>query len=146
MRRDHFTVTAENLSPETAVDPTLVVTYNGPAGTLTARLEADSGIPRGDDIDVTFRLLAPADEGDATGVLSLSRRLTGEYVLEANASAETVFALVDAARDDDGTAYRIYIERSGAEDVILEKETLLVYDEAGDLLRQHSLIPSGVEL
>ena len=34
----------------------------------------------------------------------------------------------------------------GAGDVGLEKETLLVYDSDGNLLRGQSLIPSGVEL
>ena len=34
----------------------------------------------------------------------------------------------------------------GAGDVGLEKETLLVYDPGGNLLRKDSLIPGGVEL
>ncbi len=147
MRRDHFTVTAENTAPETDAMPTLAVTYSGPAGTLTARLESATGaLPDGEDVDAAFRLQAPADAEDATGVFSLSRRLTGDFVLEANAVAEAVFALVDAARRGDGTEYRIRIERSGADDVVIRKETLLVYDNEGSLLRQHSLIPSGVEL
>ena len=147
MRRDHFTVTAENIAPETDAMPTLAVTYSGPAGTLTARLESATGtLPDGEDVDAAFRLQAPVDADDATGVFSLSRRLTGDFVLEANADAEAVFALVDAARRADGTEYRIRIERSGADDVGIQKETLLVYDDEGSLLRQHSLIPSGVEL
>jgi hypothetical protein len=147
MRRDHFTLSAENLAPEAAEAPTLTVSYSGPPGTLTARLEAETGTPpSGDDVDATYRLLPAEDGPDETGVFALSRRLTGDFVLEANADADEIFALVDAARERDDTVYRVRIERSGADDVVMDKETLLVYDDNGSLLRQHSLIPSGVEL
>lgn len=147
MRRDHFTLNAENLALETAEAPTLTVSYSGPPGTLTARLEAETGTPpAGDDVDATYRLLPDDDGSETTGVFALSRRLTGDYVLEANGNADEIFALVDAARERDDTAYRIRIERSGADDLLMDKETLLVYDQDGSLLRQHSLIPSGVEL
>jgi hypothetical protein len=147
MRRDHFTVTAENTAPESDAIPTLTISYSGPAGTLTAHLQSATGeLPDGDDVDAAFRLQEPADAEDATGVFGLSRRLTGDFVLEANGDAEAVLALVDAARRDDGTDYRIHIERTGATDVVVEKETLLVYDDEGSLLRPRSLIPSGVEL
>jgi hypothetical protein len=147
MRRDHFTISAENLAPEAAEAPTLTVSYSGPPGTLTARLEAETGTPpSGDDVDATYRLLPDDDGADRTGVFALSRRLTGDFVLEANGDADELFALVDAARERDDTAYRIRIERSGTDDLVMDKQTLLVYDEDGSLLRQHSLIPSGVEL
>jgi hypothetical protein len=147
MRRDHFTLSAESLAPEAAEAPTLTVSYSGPPGTLTARLEAETGTPPGgSDVDVTYRLL-PADDGATqAGVFALSRRLTGDFVLEAEGDAEDINAVVDAARERDETAYRIRIERSGADDVVMDKETLLVYDEGGSLRRKHSLIPSGVEL
>lgn len=147
MRRDHFTLTTDHLSPEAAEVPTLILSYSGPPGTLTARLESETGtLPGGDDVDATFRLL-PDDEGaDGAGVFGLSRRLTGDFLLEANADADAIFGLVDAARDADDSEYRIRIERPGADDVVMDTETLLVYDDAGSLLRQRSLIPSGVEL
>lgn len=142
MRRDHFTVAVDDLAPETSEEPTLTVTYSGPAGTLTARLESDTGsVPPGEDIDAAFRLT-----DDDEGVFSLSRRLTGDFLLEANADPDDIFELVDAARDGDDSEYRIRIERPGTDDAVIETETLLVYDEDGSLLRQHSLIPGGVEL
>lgn len=145
MRRDHFTLSAENLAPEAAEAPTLTVSYSGPPGTLTARLDAETGTPpSGNDVDATYRLLP--DDDSQVGVFALSRRVTGDYVLEANGDADEIYTLVDAARERDDTTYRIRIERSGAGDVVMDKETLLVYDEDGNLLRQHSLIPSGVEL
>lgn len=145
MRRDHFTLAVENNDPERAGLPTLVLTYEGPAGNLTARLTVGGDLPDGGEIDASFRLQDPIDAPGATGVFGLTRRLTGEYFLETTAEAETVRSLVDAARAQGGS-YRVRIERPGAGDVVLEKETLLVYDTDGNLLRKDSLIPSGVEL
>jgi hypothetical protein len=140
MRRDHFTVATE---PERDT-PAVAVVFDGPGGTLTERL-ADEGVPAAEDTDVALRLQGPVDDADTEGVLSLTRRLTGEYLLEANVDAADVLAVVSAAREGEGT-YTVRIERPEDETVVYEKETLLVYDEEGSLLRQHSLIPSGVEL
>jgi hypothetical protein len=141
MRRDHFTVsTHPDRSP-----PTVVVRFDGPTGTLTDRL-ADDGVPASDDVDASFRLQGPVDGEDTEGAFSLTRRLTGEYLLEANAEAAAVLDVVGAARNSDDTSYRIRIVRPDADPVVYEKETLLVYNDQGSLLRQHSLIPSGVEL
>ena len=87
-------------------------------------------------------------DDDTTGVFSLTHRITGEYLLEVNADATDVLDLVDAARDrgEDDASYRIQVERADENPVVYEMDALLVYDKEGDLLRQHSLIPSGVEL
>ncbi|MFT4923049.1 MAG: hypothetical protein ACI8XM_002271 [Haloarculaceae archaeon] len=150
MRRDHFTLAVTNIDPRSDDPPsdgppTVVLTYEGPAGNLTAHLAADGEPPVGDEVDVAFRLQDPIDADESSGVFSLTHRLTGQYFLEAHAQTADLLALVDTAREDEG-AYRIHIERPGAEDILLEKETLLVYDPEGSLLRQDSLIPSGVEL
>jgi len=145
MRRDHFTLAVEDADPGAAAPPSLVLTYEGPAGDLTARLTAEGGLPDGGEVDASFRLQDPIDAAGATGVFGLTRRLTGEYLLETNAGADAVRSLVAAARAEGG-AYRVRIERPGAGDVALEKETLLVYDPEGNLLRKDSLIPGGVEL
>lgn len=140
MRRDHFTV-----ETDPARDPPAVaITFDGPAGTLAERL-ADDGVPPAEDVDVVLRLHGPVDDTDTTGVLSLTRRLTGEYLLEVNAQAAGLLEVVSAARDAEDT-YAVRIERPADETVVYEKGTFLVYDEEGSLLRQHSLIPSGVEL
>ncbi len=145
MRRDHFTLAIENDDAGVAEPPSLVLTYEGPAGNLTARLAAGGDLPDGNDVDASYRLQDPIDAEDATGVFGLTRRLTGEYLIETQADAGTVDSLVGAARDGGGS-YRIRIERTGADEVVLEKETLLVYDADGNLLRKDSLIPSGIEL
>jgi hypothetical protein len=140
MRRANFTLTTTNLGGE----PTLTLDYQGPAGNLTARLADAGGLPAADEVDAGFRLQGPA-EADPEGVFSLTRRTTGEYLLEANAPASEIRSLVEAARDA-GDKYRVNIERPSGETVTFSKETLLVYDAEGNLLRGNSLIPSGVQM
>jgi hypothetical protein len=85
-------------------------------------------------------------------VVSVTNRITGDFVLELNEDAEDVLRFVRAARrygestDDGDGRYRVEIRVDGEELVVYEKSTFLVYSSDGDLLRSHSLIPSGVEL
>ena len=147
MRRDNFTVTAR-LDPD-AGSPTLDIEYTGPATTLTTQLTAESGeLYPSEEIDTAFRYQGPTESEDVAGVFSLTHRVTGEYLLEVNVDAETILDLVRAARDADEDAgrYHVRIERAESDAIHHEMDALLVYDNEGDLLRQHSLIPSGVEL
>ena len=140
MRRDNFTLTTATLEGK----PTLTLDYQGPAGNLTARLADAGGLPAADEVDAGFRLQDPPGE-DPDGVFSLTRRTNGEYLLEVNALASEIRSLVEAARDAGGQ-YRVNIERPDGETVTFSKETLLVYDAEGNLLRGNSLIPSGVQM
>lgn len=157
MRRDYFTLEVDGIEwvdgdgePST---PTLRVDYTGPVEDLRPRLVgADGNLLDADGTDVAFRLLAPLDVDDVTGVVSLTDRVTGEFVLELNARTDTIIRFVRAARRygedagaDDGR-YAIRVSVDGEELVAYEKSALLVYDTEGELLRQHSLIPSGVEI
>lgn len=148
MRRDHFTVVAESLDPADADSPTLDIEYGGPEETLTAQLTEDSGDQiSASDVDAAFRYQDDHESGDATGVCSLTHRVTGDYLLEFNAAGEQVLDLVAAAREEtDEGSYRVRINRTDGEPIIYNLDALLVYDANGNLLRQHSLIPSGVEL
>jgi len=149
MRRDHFTVAARHVSPEASPEPTLTIEYTGPEETLTEQLTDTAGeLFVAEDVDAAFRLQDDRTDEDATGVFSLTHRITGGYLLEVNADADVVLSLIDAARErtEDDASYRIRIERAEEEPLIYEMDALLVYDSEGDLLRQHSLIPSGVEL
>jgi len=156
MRRDHFTLTVDEAGA--VAPPALVLTYEGPAGSLTSRLTEDDEVLDDDLVDASFRRKPPdteggdeaTEEGDGepgarTGVFSLTHRLTGEYILEAVADTAAVRSLIDAARAEGGS-YRVRIERPDEEDVVFVTEALLVYDVDGNLLRKDSLIPSGVEL
>ncbi len=148
MRRDNFTVTVR-LSDADAGSPTLDIEYTGPATTLTTQLTAESGdLYPSEEIDTAFRLQDSMEEEGVMGVFSLTHRVTGEYLLEVNVEAETILDLVRTARDtdDDSGRYCVRLERSDDEPIEHEMNSLLVYDSEGDLLRQHSLIPSGVEL
>ena len=149
MRRDHFTVVTENLDSSEADRPTLDIEYEGPEETLTSQLaDTDGSLVEASHIDAAFRFQNDQETDDAEGVCSLTHRITGEYLLECNAAVDAILALVDAAREttEDEVSYRIRIHREDGEPITFDLDALLVYGAAGDLLRQHSLIPSGVEL
>ncbi|WP_135364221.1 DUF5793 family protein [Halosimplex halophilum] len=151
MRRDYVTLELRHVDRDGDRLPTAALRYDGPSDLLEERL-TDAGGDRldRDRVDVAFRFRTAGDD-DAAGVFSLTNRVTGEFVVEVNADAGSVRELVDAARreddpDDADGCYRVVVERDGETVADFEKRTLLVYDDEGSLLRQHSLIPSGVEL
>lgn len=149
MRRDYFTLEASNLDSPGV--PTVAIDFEGPAEQLTDRLTDGDGEPLdATAVDVAFRLRGPED-ASPEGVVAVTNRVTGEFVLELNADTADVFRFVDAAREygkgtDGEQRYRIRVLMDGEPFMESEKGTFLVYDADGDLLREHSLIPSGVEL
>lgn len=148
MRRDYFALDVRTPAgpADSLARPTIVVTYDGPAAELCDQLTDDAGEPLpAEAVDVACRLQA---EDPERCVLGLTHRITGEFLLEVNGETTAIGDLVEAARsaDDETASYRVRIEPEDGEDLVYDKETLLVYDEEGSLLRQHSLIPSGVEL
>jgi hypothetical protein len=153
MRREQFTLDVRGIDwveqdddPET---PTVTIEYDGPGDPLRERLTGPDGdLLAASGTDAAFRLRPDRE----SGVVSVTNRLTGDFVLELNAGAESVFRFVRAARAygeragaDDGK-YRVTVLVEGEPLVTYEKSTFLVYDSDGELLREHSLIPSGVEL
>lgn len=152
MRRDYVTLNVRHVARDGDRLPTAELVVDEPADQLGDRLVAADGDRLGADaVDVAFRLQSPLDEADGSGVFSLSNRVTGEFVLEVNADTGAVLDLVDTARnaddrDGDDASYRVVVRRDDDAIATYGKRTLLVYDEDGNLLRQHSLIPSGVEL
>lgn len=153
MRRDYFTLDVDRGAGDTA-KPVVTVSFDGPEDPFEDRLTDDSGAPlEADQVDVSYRLQdGEGLEPDATGVFAITNRITGDYVLEANVGGSAVLDLVEAARaygnaaDTDDDRYRVVVRIDGRETLAHEKSTFLVYDRDGELLRQHSLIPSGVEL
>ncbi|WP_327051649.1 DUF5793 family protein [Halomicrococcus gelatinilyticus] len=157
MRRDYFTLDVENIdwvdedgSPS---KPTVTIHFEGPSSTLRERLTGPDGdLLDADETDVTFRLQESVDEPGATGVVSVTNRTTGDFILELNEEAEDVLRFIRAARtygqetSDTTGRYHVEIAINGDDEVEYEKTTFLVYNREGNLLRQHSLIPSGVEL
>ena len=158
MRRDYFELTVEHVGwveaggdPE---QPTVRIDFHGPDGLLEDRLTGPEGeMLAAAETDVSFRLRdETADEDNSTGVVAVTNRVTGEFVLELNEEADDVLRFIRAAREygrhaDDGDGrYRVHIAVDGEPLTAYDKRTFLVYDAEGNLLRSESLIPSGVEL
>ncbi|MDQ2052006.1 DUF5793 family protein [Natronolimnohabitans sp. A-GB9] len=156
MRREHFTVDVRNVDwVETDSEPSkpsVLIDFTGPAAMLRERLTGPDGETLdATETDVALRLQEPLGT-DTAGVVSVTNRITGEFILELNEDAGDVLQFIRAARgygedalDDEGR-YEVEITLDGDEFVTYDKRTFLVYDDDGNLLRQHSLIPSGVEL
>ncbi|SHH31527.1 DUF5793 family protein [Halobaculum gomorrense] len=157
MRRDYFELAVEHVDwVDTDADPAkphVYIDFRGPEDLLRERLtRTDGDLLDAEETDVAFRLQSDHErDPDATGVVGVTNRHTGDFVLELNESADDVLRFIRAAReygrasDGDGR-YRVEIEVDGDPLVAYEKETFLVYDAEGNLLRRESLIPSGVEL
>lgn len=156
MRRDYFSVDIHDTDRgEVGEDgepsrPTIDIAFDGPAAALDDRLAEAHEDRSSPTIDVACRLLGPVD-GPADGVIGVTDRHTGDFLLEANADSEAVLEFVRAAREygkrTDGTdRYRVRVTRGSADVMVQDKSTFLVYNDEGNLVRRHSLIPSGVEL
>lgn len=146
MRRDQFTAAVQDLGSNS---PTLDIVYDGPTDELRTRLRHEGEPLDAADLDAAFRLLAPSESDQDTaseGVFSLTNRLTGAYLLEVNVDTDTMQELVAAAREADDARYRIRVHIDRDDAVVYEMSALFVYSSEGELLRQRSLIPSGVEL
>jgi hypothetical protein len=158
MRRDYFELDVDNVTwvdgggdPE---KPLVRIDFRGPREELQRRLSDPSGTYLdAKETDVAFRLQDSLEASDAQGVVSVTNRITGDFVLELNQTADDVLTFIRAAReygrtaaDSDDGRYRVEVSIDGDEVVVYEKQTFLVYDAEGNLLRSHSLIPSGVEL
>jgi len=156
MRREDITLAVSDAgwlhTDEDPRQPTLSLGLADTEETLVERLRTKNGDPlKADETDVTFRLHDDPDQPGTAGVVAVTNRITGEYVLECNAKASDVLEFVRAARrygEATGETALYSIDLSAGEETIAtyEKRVLLVYGEGGDLLREHSLIPSGVEI
>ncbi|MFB6167691.1 MAG: DUF5793 family protein [Haloferacaceae archaeon] len=158
MRRDYFELTVDHVDwVETGDDPeqpTVRIDFHGPEGLLRDRLTGSEGEQlSAEETDVSCRLQETDPEADEeTGVVAVTNRVTGEFVLELNEAADDVLRFIQAAREygrhaDDGDGrYRVQVAVEGDPLTTYEKRTFLVYDAEGNLMRSESLIPSGVEL
>lgn len=156
MRREYFSLEVSNIDwVDEGGDPnlpTLTVVFEDGREQLKDQFSG----PEGDrltsgDVDFSYRLQSGVEDPDATGVVAITDRMTGDYICEMNAPASEILPFVSAARrygETVGDGAR-YVTRFAVDDEELfsyEKQTFLVYGPGGDLLRSHSLIPSGVEI
>jgi hypothetical protein len=156
MRRDYFELDVTNVdwaeSGGEPAQPLVEIDFSGPGETLRERLsDTDGDLLDGEDVDVAFRLQDQLDEDESVpGVVAVTNRVTGEYVLELNEQSDDVLSFIEAAKayveaEEEG-GYRVIVSFDGDEMVEYEKDTFLVYDADGEFLRERSLIPPGVEL
>ena len=170
MRRDYFELEVTNIdwvgSGEDPEKPLVEIEFSGPGDLLRERLsDAEGETLAGEDVDVAFRLQGDLETDDAApGVVAVTNRITGDFVLELNETADDVLRFIEAARTygeavEHGSSnqgspdnavenggYRVVVSIDGQELVEYEKDTFLVYDADGEFLREESLIPPGVEL
>lgn len=158
MKRDHFELEVSNVAwmerDDPPEQPRVRIDFHGVSDMLTDRVRTTDGeLLSAAETDVAFRLQEPLEEtGDARGVVSVTNRFTGDFILELNATADDVLRFIGAAReydrqsDTDDGSYRIDISIDGTQLLSHEKSVFLVYGDDGQLLRSESLIPSGVEL
>lgn len=156
MRRDYFALNVENIDWVDAggdpKKPTVHIDFHGPEEELRRRLSGPDGdLLEAGETDVAVRLQESDEESEVAGVVGVTNRITGDFVLELNEDADDVLRFIRAAReygrtDDNDGRYRVEISIDDEEIVTYEKSTFLVYDADGSLLRRESLIPSGVEL
>lgn len=156
MRRDHFELEVDGIDwIETGGEPAqprVAIRFTGAEEQLRERLSTEDGQLTAEETDVAFRLQEEREGNpDARGVVGITNRITGEFVLELNETAENVLQFVQAAREygettDGDASYRVEIAFEDETLVEYGKDTFLVYDAEGNLLRTESLIPSGVEL
>jgi len=139
MRREEFTTHVD-----TDASPRLIVSFAGTPNVLRGRLAEGTTAPDASDLDVSYRR-TPSDD---PGVLSVAHRLTGEFAFEAPLESSDLHSLVDATsrREEGDRRYQLRIEPGDGDPVVFETDALLVYDGDGNLDREHSLIPGGVEL
>ncbi len=155
MRRQAFTVAMRHVEPgqgaKTAPLPTLRLRYDGAGSDLRSALEGANGTHLSEtDIDVSLRLKGAFEERP-DGVLSVSERLTGDFVCECNVDARDVFEFLSAtkrrAATVDGPAkYRIQFVAEGTPIRTYEMDTFLVYTQSGTLQESESLLPNGAQL
>ena len=149
MRRDYFTLDEAGVHPDDPDRPVVRITYEGPTEELESRLRRGGAPLDSDGIDITYRLQTALDADAPKGVFAIADRVTGEYILELNADAEAVFSVTEAVADGEESNghYRLVIRTDdGTKLAAYRKSTLLIYDRDGELLRERSLIPSGVEI
>lgn len=157
MRREYFDLHVDNTEWLSTDDPpqkpTVVIDFEGPSEVLEERLvgTADT-LVEAHETDVNYRFHTDTGGADGTGVLSITNRITGDFVIELNADSEGVLEFIRTARaygeatDESDGRYRVVVRLDGEAVLSHDKSTFLVYNHEGNLVRRHSLIPGGVEL
>lgn len=156
MRREQYTLDITDVAwidgDSDPCMPCLRIAFGGDPEALESRLEDARGDALdADEIDVSVRLRGDVDDPETHGIVALTSRVTGDYLLEARVVASDLTTFTRATKrfgefSDGNSRYRMRLVADREPILEYEKRTLLVYSQDGDLLRPHSLIPSGVEI
>ena len=103
MRRDYFELDVSNVAwvsdEGKPKKPRVEIDFYGPSAELKRQLSKPSGeYLDASETDVTFRLQDDVNESDASGVVSVTNRITGDFILELNQRAEDVLSFINAHR------------------------------------------------
>lgn len=142
----------ESESAATPPCPSLSITVSDCVDTLRERLTgATDDVLTEEAIDVAFRRRSVGKASESEGVLSLTNRTTGEYILELDTPETLIRDVVRGARryaagTDTNGQYTLRLQSDRERFSVWKKRTLLVYSQDGTLLRHRSLIPKGIEI
>jgi hypothetical protein len=155
MYENHWTLNTDNTdwvdnndSPQV---PMLKISFDGSSSECWDYLGENSLVRRMPArVDVTFRLQARQDGFNVDGILGVADS-RGEYIVECEGRGGQVVEVVDVAnqyadRLNDSSHYKLWIE---ANDGLIERwveSTLILYSAEGEILRDMSLIPPGLDI
>lgn len=131
--------------------PTLSVHCYDETDAVGARVNRGNGeVLTGTDLDVAFRFQTSTKVDESTGILSVTDRTTGAFIVEVPTSSRPIVEFVRVARRNGDTAtdstYAIRLLLDNDPVVVDEKRAFLVYAADGTLLRHCSLIPADIEI
>lgn len=154
MDREQLSITVQHTDEgdtDSSKQPLLCITCHGPASDLNDALPTPDGEISGECIDVAVRLQPPVENEPERAVLSLSQRVTGQFILEAPLKTPRLWEFIDAANQyaaavNTEHCFSLRVQTHDEHVAIHDKRTLLVYDSNGVLLRTQSLIPHSIEI
>ncbi|MFW6436532.1 MAG: DUF5793 family protein [Halococcoides sp.] len=123
--------------------PVVAIEYDGPRERLLDRVDSVTTAPIGpDDLELAIRP-APATKGAA--VLAITGTATGAYLLETPVDHNAFEAVTTSARDRGVETVAVVIRPIEGDPVEFDTRTILLYDDAGQIRRDRSLVPGGVQ-
>lgn len=132
--------------------PVLHLRFDGHSEVMIDQLpDTGTGNEYPEDFDVSFQLQTSLDDSDANGVLAVSDRLTGEYLLELEVAAKQIFDFVRSVHqyaDETGkeVQYIVSLDADNGTAMEYSKQVLITRMTDGGLYRSRSLIPTWVDI
>lgn len=154
---DRYTCTVQmkhanwDIESEPAIQPHLIVKTDAKLADLQDALflgSDDNVIPK--DIDVSCRVINKEVETDDSfdGRLSITNRVTGEYILEGTVAFQDMKDFAVRAKEygqrTETIPYAVELQCADEETRQLPQRVFLMYNAEGDVIRELSVIPQDV--